>query len=460
MTFTLREWLEFESDKRRALLDDCRSAAAASKSSHNAYISVVDDIALPLSDGELAGVPFAVKDNIDVAGTPTTGGSPLFARDVPEVDAGVVSALREAGAVVVGKTNLHELAFGVTNNNATYGPVRNPLDVSRVAGGSSGGSAAAVALGTVPFSLGTDTGGSVTIPSAFCGIVGFRPTTGRYPSDGVINLSSSRDTIGIHARTVEDVRLVDRVVTSASATIGVSDPSDLVLGTVTSRFEDMEPAVAEATQLALDDLRNSGVTIVELPMPDDLKLAATPGIDLVLYEAERLLAARVNNGRGQTGSIADLTDSIESPDVRAIFETIASHTGHGISLRAGSPCTVATSAPVRRNVRRQWRSRTDRPDRARSSAPHRAGRHDRRQRATAAGVPHRDAQHGPGFGRGGPDAVHPRPVHPCGVVGRAVPRRPLLRRSASPRGGRTPERRASPLRFLVIQPYGVDVSIP
>ncbi|MDT2004821.1 amidase [Rhodococcus opacus] len=323
MTFTLRKWLEFESDKRRALLDDCRSAAAASKSSHNAYISVVDDIALPLSDGELAGVPFAVKDNIDVAGTPTTGGSPLFARDVPEVDAGVVSALREAGAVVVGKTNLHELAFGVTNNNATYGPVRNPLDVSRVAGGSSGGSAAAVALGTVPFSLGTDTGGSVTIPSAFCGIVGFRPTTGRYPSDGVINLSSSRDTIGIHARTVEDVRLVDRVVTSASATIGVSDPSDLVLGTVTSRFEDMEPAVAEATQLALDDLRNSGVTIVELPMPDDLKLAATPGIDLVLYEAERLLAARVNNGRGQTGSIADLTDSIESPDVRAIFETIA-----------------------------------------------------------------------------------------------------------------------------------------
>lgn len=326
MTFTVSEWLDFEPDKRRALLGDCRNAVEASKDSHNAYISIVDDAARTDLDGELAGVPFAVKDNIDVAGVPTTGGSPLLAHDVPDVDASVVSALREAGAVVVGKTNLHELAFGMTSNNATYGPVRNPLDASRVAGGSSGGSAAAVALGTVPFSLGTDTGGSVTVPSAFCGIVGFRPTTGRYPSDGVVTLSSSRDTIGIHARTVTDVRIVDQVITRTDSPVETCDPSDLVLGIVPSRYEDMESAVSDATHLALDDLRRSGVTVVELSMPDDLALAAGPGIDLVFYEAERLLATRVNNARGHMGSfdITDLLDSIESPDVRATFEAIAS----------------------------------------------------------------------------------------------------------------------------------------
>ncbi|MFD9660993.1 amidase family protein [Rhodococcus sp. NPDC059968] len=345
MTFTFSEWLGFESHRRRVLLGDCEGAAVAARISHNAYISVVDHVDPPIADGELAGVPFAVKDNIDVAGMPTTGGSPLFALDVPDIDAGVVSTLREAGAVVVGKTNLHELAFGITSNNATYGPVRNPLDVSRVAGGSSGGSAAAVALGTVPFSLGTDTGGSVTIPSAFCGIVGFRPTTGRYPSDGVVNLSFSRDTIGIHARTVEDVRLVDRVITRTSPMIGMPDPADLVLGTVASRYDDMEPAVAEATHLALDDLRASGVKIVELCMPDDLTLAAEPGIELVFYEAERLLAARVNNGRGQTGpvDIADLTDAIGSPDVRAIFESIAA--------------TRVTASAYEQARRRRWQLR-------------------------------------------------------------------------------------------------------
>ncbi|HEY5852743.1 MAG TPA: amidase family protein [Aldersonia sp.] len=345
MTFTLREWLDLESDKRRALLGDCQNAVAASKSSHNAYISAVDDDAPAVSRGELAGVPFAVKDNIDVAGVPTTGGSPLLAGDVPDVDAGVVSALREAGAVVVGKTNLHELAFGITSNNATYGPVRNPLDVSRVAGGSSGGSAAAVALGTVPFSLGTDTGGSVTIPSAFCGIVGFRPTTGRYPSDGVVNLSSSRDTIGIHARTVEDVRIVDRAITRTRPTTGVPDPSDLVLGAVVSRYDDMEPAVAEATQLALGVLRTSGVRVVELSMPDDLTLAAAPGIELVFYEAERLLATRVNKGRGHSGSvdIAELIDAIESPDVRAVFESIAA--------------TRVTASAYEQARRRRWQLR-------------------------------------------------------------------------------------------------------
>ncbi|MFJ3018501.1 amidase family protein [Streptomyces collinus] len=136
------------------------------------------------SRGPLAGVPFAVKDNIDLAGLPTTAGTSFLDRNLPPQSASVVSRLVDAGALAVAKTNMHVLALGVTSNNATFGPVRNPADRDRSAGGSSGGSATAVAAGSVPFALGTDTGGSVRIPAAFCGIVGFRPSTSRYPTDG------------------------------------------------------------------------------------------------------------------------------------------------------------------------------------------------------------------------------------------------------------------------------------
>ena len=129
----------------------------------------------------LAGLRFAVKDNIDAAGFPTTAGTPGLAH-VPAGDAPVVARLKAAGAHLVGKTNMHELSLGITSNNAHTGPVRNPVDLLRVAGGSSGGSAAAVAAGEVDFALGTDTGGSVRIPAAFCGVYGFRPSTGRYSS--------------------------------------------------------------------------------------------------------------------------------------------------------------------------------------------------------------------------------------------------------------------------------------
>lgn len=151
-----------------------------------------------------------------MAGLPTTARSPSL-NTVARADAGVVSILRDAGVVVLGKTNMHELAFGITSNNPTYGPVRNPFDPQRIAVGSSGGSAVSVATGGVPFALGTDTGGSITIPAAFCGVVGFRPTTGRYPGDGLVKLSHSRDTVGIHAHTVADVALVDAIIAHRSA---------------------------------------------------------------------------------------------------------------------------------------------------------------------------------------------------------------------------------------------------
>lgn len=321
MTHDLQDWLDLRVQARRDGLADVLTRARGEQETHNAYITVADEVACG-GDGELAGIPFAVKDNIDVAEMETTAGGPLLQGHVAEVDSDLVSVLREAGAVVVGKTNLHELAFGGTSNNATYGPVRNPVDPSRVAGGSSGGSAAAVALGSVPFALGTDTGGSVTVPSAFCGVTGFRPTTGRYPGTGVVNLSTSRDTIGLHARTVRDVRSVDRVIVRSATARDTPELSGLTFGRVSSRFEDTERAVSDVMDVALEHLRSFGATIVDVEIPGDIELAAGPGLDLVFYETSRLVPARVARGLEAPAKFSTLTHSLVSPDVRRVGEGI------------------------------------------------------------------------------------------------------------------------------------------
>ena len=158
----------------------------------------------------LHGIPILVKDNINTVDFLTTGGTPALANHQPSADAGVITRLKNAGALIVGKTNMHELAFGITSNNAFTGAVHNPYDRKLITGGSSGGSAAAVSAHIVPVSLGSDTGGSNRIPASLCGVCGFRPTTGRYPGDGLINLSKTRDTVGIFAHSVSDIALARR----------------------------------------------------------------------------------------------------------------------------------------------------------------------------------------------------------------------------------------------------------
>lgn len=160
--------------------------------------------------GPLHGLPVAVKDMIMVAGVPATMGSRHFAGYVPEADAACVTALREAGAVVVGKTTTHEFAYGPTGDRSATGPSRNPWDPERMSGGSSGGSGAAVAAGMVPLALGTDTGGSVRIPAAVCGIAGFKPAYDAIPADGVFPLSTTLDHVGVLAGTPGDCLIAYR----------------------------------------------------------------------------------------------------------------------------------------------------------------------------------------------------------------------------------------------------------
>src|ERR1700680_2015597 len=163
--------------------------------------------------GPLHGLPIPIKDSVNTRHYPTTAGTPALRQFRPAQDAPVVRALLEAGAIVLGKTNLHELSFGWTSNNEAFGPVRNPYDRARIAGGSSGGTAAAVAARMAPLGVAEDTEGSIRVPAAMCGIAGFRPTTTRYPSTGVVPISTLFDQVGPHARSVDDLALFDSVVT-------------------------------------------------------------------------------------------------------------------------------------------------------------------------------------------------------------------------------------------------------
>ena len=198
----------------------------------------------------LHGVPVAVKDLFDVAGWETTGCCAAYRGRVAERDAEAVRRLRAAGAVVVGKTNQHELAAGATNLISACGATRNPWDPTRITGGSSGGSAAAVAAGVVPVALGTDTGGSIRIPASMCGVTGLKPTHGRVSLDGVMPLAPSLDTVGPLAATVEDCALVLAALTGEPVIERSEGLTVASLGSLHVAF--LQPEVLEATMAAAD----------------------------------------------------------------------------------------------------------------------------------------------------------------------------------------------------------------
>src|SRR5262245_7404233 len=191
-----------------AVLDQCLERIKTENPRLNAFILVTADEArrqarradeeLAAGDdrGPLHGVPISIKDLFDITDTPTTAASHVRDGHVASSDATVITRLRRAGAVLIGKTNLHEFAFGTTNEDSGYGPARHPLDPTRSPGGSSGGSAVSLAAGMALATLGTDTGGSIRIPAALCGTVGLKPTSGALPRDGLVPLSPTRDRLG------------------------------------------------------------------------------------------------------------------------------------------------------------------------------------------------------------------------------------------------------------------------
>jgi aspartyl-tRNA(Asn)/glutamyl-tRNA(Gln) amidotransferase subunit A len=218
--------------KSERLVEDALARITALQPQLNAFITVTadealaagraadQDIAAGRHRGPLHGIPLSLKDLVDLAGVPTTAASRLRERHVAAHDAPLTAHLRTAGAVFVGKTNLHEFAFGTTNEDSGWGPARNPHDPTRSPGGSSGGSAIAVQTGMSVASIGTDTGGSVRIPAAACGIVGLKPGWGEISADGVVPLSRQLDHVGPLTRSVDDAELLYRVMRGEAPAIG------------------------------------------------------------------------------------------------------------------------------------------------------------------------------------------------------------------------------------------------
>ncbi len=309
-------------------------ARAKAVASHNVFVTLDEAAAIAAAKAldagpkarrcrALSGVPIVVKDNIEVAGLQSTGGTPALKGYVPKADAPVVKKLREAGAIVLGKTNMHELAFGISGFNPAYntGPepgVRNAYDKTRSAGGSSSGTGVALGARVVFAGLGTDTGGSVRVPCAFNGCASLRPTAGRYPAAGILPISHTRDTAGPMAQSLVDVELLDRLV-AGGAVAKAAPLKGVRLGRVKEMLANMDADTQAAFDAAMAKLKDAGVTFVDVEMPGLLDLNGAVGFPLALYEAyDDVVAYLKKTGTGLT--IEQMAEQIASPDVKGTYQ--------------------------------------------------------------------------------------------------------------------------------------------
>jgi aspartyl-tRNA(Asn)/glutamyl-tRNA(Gln) amidotransferase subunit A len=298
--------------------DGARAAAAVAD----------DELGRGVDRGPLHGLPLSLKDLIDVAGVATTAGSRALGDQAATADAPLVARLRQAGAVLIGKTNLHEFALGTTSEDSAFGSVRHPADQRRVAGGSSGGSAVAVATGMGLASVGSDTGGSVRIPAAACGVVGLKPAFGDIPTEGVIPLSTSLDHVGPLTRSVQDAAWLWAVLSGRPPSLLVPAPiGDLRLRRLVGYFNaPLEPDVRLAIDRALDVLASAGATVEPYELPG-IGGVADAYVDIVLAEAAHwhapLLASRADDyiarvrGRIEQGRTISAVAYLTAMDTRS-----------------------------------------------------------------------------------------------------------------------------------------------
>jgi aspartyl-tRNA(Asn)/glutamyl-tRNA(Gln) amidotransferase subunit A len=361
------------------LTKNCLAQIEKLNSTLNAFITVTSDSALAQAHeaeeeilhgnwrGPLHGIPLALKDLIDTAGIRTTAASAVFKDRIPEEDAEVVRPLKDAGVIFLGKQNLHEFAYGGSSMISYYGEVHNPWDPARIAGGSSGGSAASVAAGLCYGAIATDTAGSVREPAALCGVVGLKPTYGRIGARGIIPLSPSLDHAGPIARTVSDGAVMLRAIAGHNEN-GVNAPVGDYFAAIRERltplrigvprkffYEDLDPEVATAVEEALGVLRALGNDLfeIEIDVPTDRTLQAAESYayhrEFVLrsphlYQAETLRRIRTGEAISaaqveQAGRELKQTRS----EIRKVFENV------DVLVTPTTPIPAPAIADLKRN---------------------------------------------------------------------------------------------------------------
>jgi aspartyl-tRNA(Asn)/glutamyl-tRNA(Gln) amidotransferase subunit A len=344
------------------LVEACLSRIDQHDRAINAFITVTREQAMAAARameseirrgrprGPLHGIPIAIKDNIDTTGVLTTAGSGVFKDRVPTEDAEVVVRLKRAGAILLGKLNLHEFALGGTSAISHFGPVHNPWAADRVAGGSSGGSAAAVAAEMCFGALGTDTGGSIRIPASLCGIVGFKPTYGRVSTRGVVPMAWTLDHVGPMCKTVQDAALMLSAIAGydaldpTSADTPIEDYGRAIrMGTTKLRvgvartpfFDDLNPEVAKAVEAAIDVVRKLTAAVADVELPPAGNIADVWNPEIYAYhtpwitKTPELYQAATRNliqgaGKANAATYAQARHQVDvvRREIRKVFATV------------------------------------------------------------------------------------------------------------------------------------------
>ncbi|TSC90935.1 MAG: aspartyl-tRNA(Asn)/glutamyl-tRNA (Gln) amidotransferase subunit A [Parcubacteria group bacterium Gr01-1014_2] len=350
-----------ENSKLNAYLEVFRKAGPASPHPHSAQSADLRAMGDPQSSHPLSGVPCAIKDNILIDGTRCTAGSKILENYVSVYDATVTKKLREAGAVFLGKTNLDEFAMGSSTENSAFGPVKNPHDLTRVPGGSSGGSAAAVAAGMAVFALGSDTGGSIRLPASFCGVVGLKPTYGRVSRFGLMAMASSLDQIGPITKNAYDAALVLNVIAgqdrfdSTSALKEVPDYTSgidksikgLKIGIPKEYFAVPSEASGEGGGKGLDDdvrnavnkaisrLQNLGAEIIDISLPHSEYALAVYYI---------IMPCEVSSNLARYDGIKYGKSKIQNPKSKTLMDVYLKTRGEGFGEEARRRIMLGTYA--------------------------------------------------------------------------------------------------------------------